>query len=105
MRDAANCLVGKFDFNAFRSSDCQANTSIRSIKDIKIKKIGDIIEIRVVGKSFLHNQVRIIVGTIVKAGKNIWNKKKIVEILNSKDRRNAGPTAPSFGLYLEKIKF
>ena len=105
MKDAAQELIGKFDFNAFRSSHCQAKTSIRSIKYIKIKKIKDIIEIRVIGKSFLHNQVRIIVGTLVNVGKGIFDKKKIIEILDSKDRCTAGPTAPPYGLYLEKIKY
>jgi tRNA pseudouridine38-40 synthase len=105
MRNHSRYLVGKFNFNAFRSSHCQAKTSIRSIKDIKIKKSKDIIEIRVVGKSFLHNQVRIIVGTLVNLGKETFEKNKILQILKSKDRRKAGPTAPACGLYLEKIKY
>ena len=67
--------------------------------------IKDFIEIRVVGKSFLYNQVRIMVGTLVKVGKQEWDKKKILEILNSKNRKNAGPTAPACGLYLEKITY
>ena len=103
MKESSNVLIGKYDFNAFRSVNCQSKNSVRSIKNIKIKKIKDCIEIRVIGKSFLHNQVRIIVGTLVNAGKQLWDKKKVLEILNSKDRRNAGPTAPACGLYLEKI--
>lgn len=105
MRDSCSVLIGKYDFNAFRSSNCQSKNSLRSIKKIKIKKIKDFIEIRVVGKSFLYNQVRIMVGTLVKVGKQEWDKKKILEILNSKNRRNAGPTAPACGLYLEKITY
>ncbi len=105
MKQSSNHLVGKFDFNAFRSTQCQAKTSIRSIDKIKIKKEKDLIQIRVLGRSFLHNQVRIIIGTLVNVGKGIWDDKKIVNILNSKDRRNAGPTAPPHGLYLEKINY
>ena len=103
MKESSNVLIGKYDFNAFRSVKCQSKNSVRTIKTIKIKKIKDCIEIRVVGKSFLHNQVRIIVGTLVNTGKQLWDKKKVLEILNSKNRINAGPTAPACGLYLEKI--
>ena len=96
-------LIGEFDFNAFRSSDCQSNSSIRSINDIKVKKTKDCIELRVIGKSFLHNQVRIIVGTLIKITKDQGSNDEILNILYSKDRTKAGPTAPAHGLYLEKI--
>jgi len=103
MQISSKKLIGKYDFNAFRSVDCQAKTTIRSIENISIQKKNDEINIRVSGKSFMHNQVRIIVGTLVNVGKGKLNEKKITEILRSKDRRNAGPTAPACGLYLEKI--
>ena len=95
----------KKNFNAFRSINCQAKTSIRSLEAIKIKKNKDNIEIRVFGKSFLHNQVRIIIGTLVNVGIGKWDDKKVFEILKSKDRTKAGPTAPSCGLYLEKVTY
>jgi tRNA pseudouridine38-40 synthase len=100
---SSKILIGKYDFNSFRSADCQAKKTIRSIENILIKKNNNNIDIRVSGKSFMHNQVRIIVGTLVNVGKGKWNENKIIEILRSKDRRNAGPTAPPCGLYLEKI--
>ncbi|MEE2695149.1 MAG: tRNA pseudouridine(38-40) synthase TruA [Pseudomonadota bacterium] len=103
MTISSKILIGRFDFNAFRSSHCQAKNPIRSIKDIRIKKNKECIEIRIVGRSFLHNQVRIIVGTLVDVGKELLDKKRIKDILKSKDRTNAGPTAPACGLYLEKI--
>jgi len=103
MKESSELLVGKHNFNAFRSVHCQAETSIRSIKKITMKKKENIIDIRVSGKSFLHNQVRIIVGTLINVGKGKWDEKKICEILKSKDRKEAGETAPSCGLYLEKI--
>ncbi len=96
-------LIGEFDFNAFRSRDCQSKSSIRSINDIKVKKTKDYIELRVIGKSFLHNQVRIIVGTLIKITRDQGSNDEILNILNSKDRKKAGPTAPAHGLYLEKI--
>ena len=105
MSNSSKVLIGKLDFNAFRSTNCQSKNSIRSIDDIKIKENINDIEIRVMGKSFLHNQVRIIVGTLVNVGKKIWNEEKVYSILKSKKRQNAGPTAPAHGLYLEKIDY
>ena len=60
---------------------------------------------RVSAKSFLHSQVRIIAGTIVKIGDGTWNPDKILAILKGKNRNLAGPTAPAYGLYLEKVKY
>ena len=76
---------------------------MRSIDDITFSKKNDCIEIRVKGRSFMHNQVRIIVGTLIKVGKNKIDELSIKKILNSGDRKKAGPTAPAEGLYLEKI--
>lgn len=105
MKEASQVLIGKNDFNAFRSINCQAKTSVRSLEAIKIKKNKFNIEIRVFGKSFLHNQVRIITGTLVNVGIGKWDYKRVLEILKSKDRTKAGPTAPSCGLYLEKVTY
>ncbi len=105
MKQSSKILIGNFDFSAFRSINCQAENPKRSIKDIKILKKNHLIEIRVIGKSFLHNQVRIIIGTLVNSGLEKWDKKEIKKILSSRDRRNAGPTAPAHGLYLEKIMY
>tara|TARA_Y200000002_G_scaffold150240_1_gene124201 strand:- start:62 stop:811 length:750 start_codon:yes stop_codon:yes gene_type:complete len=103
MIKASSFLVGKFDFNAFRSSHCQASQSLRSVEKIIIKKRKDIIDLNFAGKSFLHNQVRIMVGTLVSVGRGRIEVDKVKEILDSRDRTKAGPTAPPDGLYLEKI--
>jgi len=103
MKNATKYFLGKNDLNAFRSVDCQANSSIRTIDEIKIKKELDFIKFRISGKSFLHNQIRIMVGTLIQVGKEILKETDIKRIIQSKDRKNAGPTAPSSGLYLEKI--
>ena len=101
MRIAAQILVGKHDFTSFRSSHCQAKNPVRTIDAIGISKIGELIEINFVAKSFLHSQVRIIVGTL----KEIGEKKNldIKKILGAKDRKKAGSTAPPYGLYLTKV--
>ena len=103
MKNASEYFLGKNDLNAFRSVDCQANSSIRTIDEIKIKKESDFVKFRISGKSFLHNQVRIMVGTLIQVGKEILQERDIKKIIQSKDRKNAGPTAPASGLYLEKI--
>lgn len=103
MSNAAKHLLGRHDFNAFRSIHCQSKNSIRSIDSISIKKKQQLISIRIKGKSFLHNQIRIIVGSIVMVGEGKWNINYIKSVLESKDRKIAGPTAPAHGLYLEKI--
>ncbi len=105
MIQASKKLIGKFDFNAFRSSDCQASNSVRSIDKIIIRKKKDFINFEISGRSFMHNQVRIIVGTLVNIGKEILKIDEIEDILKSKDRKTAGPTAPACGLYLKKIKY
>ena len=103
MKKASKFLIGKHDFNAFRSSNCQAKITLRSIDDILISKKDSCIEIRVKGKSFMHNQVRIIVGTLINVGVKKLNEQSVKKILSLKNRSKAGPTAPAEGLYLEKI--
>lgn len=105
MTQASCFLIGKYDFSAFRSSQCQAKSPIRSIQKITINKKKKIIYIRLTGKSFLHNQVRIIVGTICNIGQGKWAINKMKEILDSENRNLAGITAPPEGLYLEKIYY
>ena len=105
MMNSSRHLVGNHDFNSFRSKDCQARNSVRTIDNIIIKRKDEKIQIEISAKSFLHNQVRIIVGTLVNIGRKFWNEQKLLEILNSKNRSLAGPTAPSLGLYLKKIDY
>ena len=103
MEKAAKLLTGKHDFNGFRSGQCQSSSSIRSIKSIDLKKVGYKITITFRAKSYLHNQVRIMMGSLVNVGRNFWDTEQIKKILNTKKRIDAGPTAPPYGLYLKKI--
>ena len=105
MRKAAKHLVGKNDFSSFKSSGGSAKTSVRTIYDITIDKKDDIITIEVSGDGFLYNMVRIIAGTLVEFGVEKRNPEKMLEILNAKDRKKAGKTAPSCGLYLVHIYY
>ena len=104
MQNESASFLGKHDLNAFRSAHCQSKSSIRTIDDIIINIKNEIIFIEVVAKSFLHSQVRIMVGTLVDIAKGNINR-SILDIINSKNREVAGQTAPANGLYLKKIDY
>ena len=104
MKNESAAFLGKHDLNAFRSAHCQSKSSIRTIDDIIIKVKNESIYIEVVAKSYLHSQVRIMVGTLVDIAKGNINR-SILDIINSKKRESAGQTAPAKGLYLKKIDY
>ncbi len=104
LQNESIAFLGKHDLNAFRSAHCQSKSSIRTIDDIIIDIKDENILIEVVAKSFLHSQVRIMVGTLVDIAKGNINR-SILEIINSKNREAAGQTAPANGLYLKKIDY
>ena len=104
MQSESASFLGKHDLNAFRSAHCQSKSSIRTIDDIIINIKNESIFIEVVAKSFLHSQVRIMVGTLVDIAKGNINR-SILDIINTKNREVAGQTAPANGLYLKKIGY
>lgn len=105
MQEAANYCLGTHDFSSFRASECQARSPIKTIDNICLIKNEDDIEIYVSARSFLHHMIRNIVGSLIMVGKNIWSPKKFKGILDAKDRKIAGPTAPSEGLYFLKVDY
>jgi len=105
MREAANHLLGKHDFTSFRSSECQADSPIRTIDILDIKTEGEMILIHVEAQSFLHHMVRNLTGTLVHVGQGKWAPADVKRILDAKDRKQAGPTAPSAGLYFVKVEY
>ena len=105
MQLAANDLVGEHDFNAFRSSECQAPTSIREIFSIKLHQDGDYIYINVHGNAFLHHMVRNIVGVLLKVGSGKAPITYAKMVLESLDRKQGGVTAPASGLFLDHIDY
>jgi len=104
MKSESSSFLGKHDLNAFRSSHCQSKSSTKTIESVDIKNEDEQIIFKVSAKSFLHSQVRIMVGTLVDIAKGNINK-TIVDIINSKNREIAGQTAPAHGLYLKKIDY
>ena len=97
MRDAAEKLIGNHDFTSFRATECQAKSPIKTLDLCKIKKHRDIIEFEFSARSFLHHQVRNMVGTLVEIG--LGKPYDIDEIFAAKNRSAAGPTAPASGLF------
>lgn len=105
MQEAANFLLGRHDFSSFRASECQSNSPIRTLDKIDIVRQGDVIEIHISALSFLHHMVRNIVGSLVLVGSGKWKPIQIKEVLEAKDRKAAGPTAPACGLYFLKVDY
>ena len=104
MKIESTAFLGKHDLNAFRSAHCQSKNSVKTIDNLIIKKENEQILIEIAAKSFLHSQVRIIVGTLVDIAKgNIDDS--IKDIIRNRKREGAGQTAPSSGLYLSKIEY
>tara|TARA_Y100000591_G_scaffold235043_1_gene205791 strand:- start:1096 stop:1836 length:741 start_codon:yes stop_codon:yes gene_type:complete len=103
LKKAAKKLVGSHNFNAFRSSNCQAKSPIRTLKKIKITKKNEKIIFILRSKSFLKNQVRSIIGCLKYVGEKKWTIKDLENVLKSKNRSSCAPPAPAQGLYLSKI--
>ena len=97
MKRAAEKLVGKHDFTSFRASECQAKSPIKTLDSVTITKSGDEIVFEFSARSFLHHQVRNMVGTLVEIGAG--KPYDIDEVLTAKNRSVAGPTAPASGLF------
>ena len=97
-------FLGKNNLESFRSAHCQSNTVIKTIDELNISKINDNISFKISAKSFLHSQVRIIVGTLVEIGKGKITM-SVKQIITSKKRSQAGITAPACGLYLIKVEY
>ncbi|GFR35257.1 tRNA pseudouridine(38-40) synthase TruA [Thermobrachium celere] len=105
MIKASKYLIGQHDFAAFKSEGSSVKTTVRTIYKIDINKDGDIIRLDFEGDGFLYNMVRIITGTLIDVGRGKIQTEDVQKILNSKDRRNAGFTAPACGLCLEKVYY
>lgn len=105
MRKAAAFLVGEHDFSCFRGSMCQAKSPIKTIEYLQIDEIGDDLIIKVKANAFLHHMVRNLVGTLLKIGRGEESPEWMLSVLDSKDRKEAGPTAEPQGLYFIKAHY
>ena len=105
MRQAAEYLVGEHDFASFCNVRTDVESTVRTITALDILQNGEEITIRITGNGFLYNMVRIIVGTLIRVGRGFYEPEKVKEILEAKDRKAAGVTAPAQGLMLMEIQY
>jgi tRNA pseudouridine38-40 synthase len=109
MRAGAAHLVGHHDFTTFRSTICQAKSPVKTLDKVAIDQIdgasGPEIQFRLSARSFLHNQVRSIVGTLERVGAGSWPPTRIRDALMARDRAACGPVCPPQGLYLAGVEY
>lgn len=105
MRQGAKYLLGHHDFSSFRAAACQAKSPIKTLDKLDIEVFGEEIRFIVEARSFLHHQVRNMVGTLKMVGDGHLQPDDVKRILEAKDRKAAGPTAPACGLYLSKVVY
>ncbi|MBV9812716.1 MAG: tRNA pseudouridine(38-40) synthase TruA [Acetobacteraceae bacterium] len=105
MAEAARCLLGRHDFTSFRASSCQARSALRTLDRLDVRRDGEIVEITARARSFLHHQVRNMVGTLRLVGDGSWPGGRVAAALAARDRAAAGPTAPPDGLCLTSVRY
>lgn len=105
MRDAARLLVGEHDFSAFRSSECQSRSPVRTVKRLEVSRRDSYVVFDVQANAFLHHMVRNIVGSLVYVGKGRFPPEWVGELLAGRDRTRAAPTFPAAGLYLSRVEY
>jgi tRNA pseudouridine38-40 synthase len=105
MQQAAPHLLGHHDFTSFRSNECAAKSAMRTLDELSVKREGEIITITAASRSFLHNQVRIITGTLAEIGLGKRSPDDMPAILNAKNRAAAGQTAPPDGLFFMSASY
>jgi tRNA pseudouridine38-40 synthase len=101
MHEAAQLLVGRHDFTTFRSAHCQSESPVKTLDRLDVERDGERIEIRAAARSFLHHQVRSMVGCLQLVGRGKWSAKDLKAALEAKDRAALGYNAPPDGLYFE----
>jgi len=105
MQAAARPLIGRHDFSSFRARECQAESPVKTLDQLDISRVGAEIHVVARARSFLHHQVRNLVGSLAEVGRGRWAPHDIAGILDARDRTAAGPTAPAEGLYLTDVVY
>jgi tRNA pseudouridine38-40 synthase len=105
MQEAARTLTGRHDFTTFRAAECQANSPMRTLDRLDVERIGEEVRVHAAARSFLHHQVRSMVGTLAKAGSGRWSVADVRAALEARDRARCGPMAPPSGLYLVGVAY
>lgn len=105
MHEAAQHLVGRHDFTTFRAAQCQANSPVKTLDRLDVSRYGEEIVIETSARSFLHNQVRSMVGSLKLVGAGKWRSRDLKAALDAVDRSACGPVAPASGLYLVRVDY
>jgi tRNA pseudouridine38-40 synthase len=105
MHAAAQRLVGKHDFTTFRSTECQAKSPVKTLQRLDVERAGDDVIVLASARSFLHSQVRSMVGSLVMVGEGKWNVDDLSRVLAAADRTACGQVAPPDGLYLMRVDY
>lgn len=105
MADAAAVLIGHHDFTTFRAAQCQALSPMKTLDVFDVTRAGEEIHCRLASRSFLHNQVRSMVGSLKLVGDGTWTKDELAAALNARDRKACGAVAPACGLYLAQVDY
>jgi len=105
MQQAANLLIGTHDFTSFRDAQCQAKSPIKTLEELRFERKGEDIFLHTSARSFLHHQVRIMVGTLAMVGRGKWTLDDFAAALAAKSRAKGGLTAPPDGLYLTAVEY
>jgi tRNA pseudouridine38-40 synthase len=105
MQEAAQRLVGQHDFTTFRSTECQAKSPVKTLDRLDVAREGDEIRVTASARSFLHHQVRSMVGSLAQIGEGRWSAEDLGKALAAKNRAACGPVAPAAGLYLVRVDY
>lgn len=105
MHEAAQLLLGKHDFSTFRDADCQAASPVRTLERLDVSRIGEEVHIYASARSFLHHQVRSMVGSLEHVGSGKWSPRHVREALDARNRSRCGTVAPAAGLYLIGVDY
>jgi tRNA pseudouridine38-40 synthase len=105
MHAAAQRLLGKHDFTTFRDTECQAKSPVRTLDQLDVSRNGDAVDILTSARSFLHSQVRSMVGSLVWVGEGRWSADDLAAALDARNRAACGPVAPPDGLYLVRVDY
>ena len=105
MNGAAQRLIGKHDFTTFRAAECQAKSPVKTLDRLDVTRSGEELYVTAVARSFLHHQVRSIVGSLVHVGEGKWSADDLTAALAARDRARCGQVAPPQGLYLVRVEY
>jgi tRNA pseudouridine38-40 synthase len=102
---ASQVLVGRHDFTTFRAAGCQSRSPVKTLDRLEVTATGEEIVVEASARSFLHSQVRSMVGSLKLVGEGKWTARDLKQALEARDRAACGPVAPACGLYLAKVDY